>query len=37
MKPQVIQVRIDEYGYGVMMHKNRVVEMGGEETAFYHG
>lgn len=24
----------DEHGYGVMMHKNRVVKMGGEETAF---
>lgn len=24
----------DEHGYGVMMHKNRVVKMGGEEIAF---
>lgn len=24
----------DEHGYGVMMHKNRVIKMGGEEIAF---
>lgn len=24
----------DEHGYGVMMHKNRVVKMGGADTAF---
>lgn len=24
----------EEHGYGVMMHKNRVVKMGTEETAF---
>lgn len=24
----------DEHGYGVMMHKNRLVKMGSEETAF---